>query len=234
LIPAQDLSALFPERVQRVVEKQGGEILLGERATTLEALDQGWRVHSASGAALEARHVILACPAPEAARLARTSGVAQAQTWADVADALPHEAITTVYASSNAALPAAVLALRSSETAPAQFVFDKFALPNGRRLWAFVISASHGSADELEAATLAQGAAQLAGLAPGGLQLEAVQTITEKRATFACTPALARPSLQVASRVSGNLLCCADYVDGPYPATLEQAVRHGLSVARAL
>ena len=71
---------------------------------------------------------------------------------------------------------------------------------------------------------LAQAAAQL------GLQLEAVQTIVEKRATFACTPGLQRPSTAVA----GGLLACGDYIAGPYPATLEGAVRSGLAAARRL
>ena len=52
----------------------------------------------------------------------------------------------------------------------------------------------------------------------------------EKRATFACTPGLQRPGMQVAA----GLLACGDYIAGPYPATLEGAVRSGLAAARAL
>jgi len=48
-----------------------------------------------------------------------------------------------------------------------------------------------------------------------------VQTVVEKRATFACTPGLARPPATIAP----GLLACGDYVAGPYPATLEGAVR---------
>ena len=62
-----------------------------------------------------------------------------------------------------------------------------------------------------------------------GLTLQAVQTVVEKRATFACTPALTRPPM----RIAPGLLSCGDYVDGPYPATLEGAVRSGLAVAAA-
>jgi hypothetical protein len=50
-----------------------------------------------------------------------------------------------------------------------------------------------------------------------------VQTVVEKRATFACTPGLRRP----ATRIHRGLLACGDYVDGPYPATLEGAVISG-------
>jgi predicted NAD/FAD-dependent oxidoreductase len=57
-----------------------------------------------------------------------------------------------------------------------------------------------------------------------------VQTVLEKRATFACTPGLRRP----AQRIAPGLLVCGDYVDGPYPATLEGAVESGKSAALAL
>ena len=63
--------------------------------------------------------------------------------------------------------------------------------------------------------------------------LEVVQTVIEKRATFACTPGLKRPTMQVLPD-DASLLVCGDYVQGPYPATLEGAVRSGLAAADAL
>ena len=54
--------------------------------------------------------------------------------------------------------------------------------------------------------------------------------MTERRATFACTPALARPPLALAP----GLLACGDYVEGPYPATLEGAVRSALLAVEAM
>ena len=81
--------------------------------------------------------------------------------------------------------------------------------------------ASAGSREELQAAVLAQAASQLQPLALGSLQV--VQTVVEKQATFACTPELQRPRQQIAP----GLLAAGDYVAGPYPATLEGAVRSG-------
>jgi hydroxysqualene dehydroxylase len=52
----------------------------------------------------------------------------------------------------------------------------------------------------------------------------------EKRATFRCTPGLQRPAQAIAPR----LWAAGDYVAGPYPATLEGAVRSGRDVALAL
>jgi predicted NAD/FAD-dependent oxidoreductase len=54
--------------------------------------------------------------------------------------------------------------------------------------------------------------------------------LVEKRATFACTPALQRPPAEV----TAGLWAAGDYVAGPYPATLEGAVRSGRAAARKL
>ena len=62
------------------------------------------------------------------------------------------------------------------------------------------------------------------------VQVTPLLTITEKRATFACTPGLQRPPPAIAP----GLLACGDYIAGPYPATLEGAVRSGLQAAEAL
>ena len=78
------------------------------------------------------------------------------------------------------------------------------------------MSAAHGDRLALQEKVIAQGKAQLS--LP---DLRPIQTIIEKRATFACTPGLTRPSNQIAP----GLLVCGDYVAGPYPATLEGAVR---------
>ena len=55
------------------------------------------------------------------------------------------------------------------------------------------------------------------------------QVITEKRATFACTPGLARPPVEVGL---AGLAIAGDYTAGDYPATLEGAIRSGLAAAR--
>ena len=92
-------------------------------------------------------------------------------------------------------------------------------------LLAFVASASQGERALIEQQVLAQAHSQL-GMAP----LQIVQTVVEKRATFACTPGLQRPQAAIAP----GLWACADYVAGPYPATLEGAVRSGTAAGRAV
>ena len=52
--------------------------------------------------------------------------------------------------------------------------------------------------------------------------------ITEKRATFACTPGLARPEN---ATVLPGLVLAGDYTASDYPATLESAVRSAQAAA---
>jgi predicted NAD/FAD-dependent oxidoreductase len=103
-------------------------------------------------------------------------------------------------------------------------VFDRAQLGGPAGLLAFVISTSEGDRAEIEQQVIAQAQAQL------GLALQPLKTVVEKRATFACTPGMQRPGMVIAP----GLLACGDYIDGPYPATLEGAVRSGIAAAHAL
>lgn len=231
LLPRTDLGALFPEAAVRWLLQQGGQVVTGQRIQRLVPLPSGrWQLAGAAQGADEPEafdHVTLACPSWEASRLveglAGTAGLASAARWSATASALRFEAITTVYAhASGARLPLPMLALRNTAEHPAQFVFDRGPLDGQQGLLAFVVSASDGDRALIEQQVLQQAGAQL-GL-PG---LRPVQTVVEKRATFASTPGLQRPAMQVLP----GLTACGDYVDGPYPATLEGAVLSGTAVA---
>jgi hypothetical protein len=149
--------------------------------------------------------------------------------WATQASSLCFESIATVYVEAgNVRLPQPLLALRSSATCPAQFVFDRGQLGGPSGLLAFVVSASVGDRATLQQRVLQQARSQLTGFTENQSFLP-VSTVVEKRATFACTPSLLRPVQQIAE----GLLVCGDYVAGPYPATLEGAVRSGLAAARS-
>jgi hydroxysqualene dehydroxylase len=144
----------------------------------------------------------------------------------DTADALHFEAIATVYAyAPDAKLPCPMMALKSRAIEPAQFVFDRGALSGQTGLLAFVVSANVGDASTIDQQVITQGQKQL-----GLPSLQAVQTIIDKRATFACTPGLQRPSAQNAP----NIAACGDYVQGPYPSTLEGAIRSGITSAKSV
>ena len=238
LLPRVDLASLFPAAAAAWVSQPPSasrpgqaRVHCSQRVDSLVWQDPHWQVN---GAAFD--RVIWATSASHAAEAlaeyaqSAPKPIAYAMHyWATAAAALHFEAIATVYAHApGVRLPHPMLALRSSATEPAQFVFDRGQLGGPEGLLAFVVSASHGSRDELQTAVLAQAASQLQSL--GGDRLQAVQTVIEKRATFACTPALPRPHPYIAP----GLVAAGDYVSGPYPATLEGAVRSGLAAVHHL
>jgi hypothetical protein len=213
LLPRVDLGALLPDAAARWLAQHGTRVLAGTRVQAIARDTTGWL---ADGERFD--RVVLACPPWEAARLAAGAGLLEAAAWSQSAQALAHEAIATVYVTGGPALSAPMLALRSSAGAPAQFVFDRGQLGGPPGLLSFVVSASSEEREALQQQVLAQAREQL-GLA--GLQ--PVLTVVEKRATFACTPGLERPP----ARIAPGLVACGDYVEGPYPATIEGAVRSG-------
>ena len=228
LLPRVDLSALMPDAALAWLQRHGTRVRLGARVQGLTSsargTDKGWTLTGAGDDVFD--RVVLACPPGEAARLAASCGL-PCEAWLTRALGLHHEAIATVYLRLNRpsakSLHQPMLALRSSPEHPAQFVFDRGQLGGPPGLLAFVVSASVAAASVLTRQVLAQATAQL------GLKgLEALQTIVEKRATFACSPGLVRPGMVIAA----DLLACGDYIEGPYPATLEGAVRSGLAAAR--
>ncbi|MDD2546578.1 MAG: hydroxysqualene dehydroxylase HpnE [Burkholderiaceae bacterium] len=238
LLPRCDLGALFPDAAAQWLRGQGGEVRTGQRVQSLAQRPDGrWQV-DCGGASPDGTdapeavfdHLTLACPPWEAARLvAGAAGLpaaqqAAARQWSACAGALRFEAITTVYAlAPGVRLAQPLLALRSTAGQPAQFVIDRGQLGGPPGLLAFVVSASQGERAALERQVLEQARVQLA--LP---VLQAVQTVVEKRATFACTPGLQRPATQVLPGLSA----CGDYVQGPYPATLEGAVLSGQAAAQ--
>ncbi|NQW80101.1 MAG: FAD-dependent oxidoreductase [Polaromonas sp.] len=249
LLPRTDLSALLPDAALRWLAQRGPAPRLGVRVDTLTLGSEGWRIGirggDMQGSAETFDAVILACPPVVAARLVETVSTsatcttpsndtfkAESSHWIALANSLQYEALATVYAqvtpatknATTASLSQPMLALPASPSEPAQFVFDRGQLGGPRGLLAFVVSASQGDTAQISAQVLAQGQRQL------GLPLTLVQTIIEKRATFACTPNLQRPRSQIAP----GLLACGDYIAGPYPATLEGAVRSGLQAAKLL
>jgi squalene-associated FAD-dependent desaturase len=217
LLPRADLGALLPEPARRWLEQAGAQLRPGQRVEHLAAHAQGgWQV---DGQPFD--RVLLATPPGESARLLGPLATPATTDWIARARALRFEAIATVYAWAGRPLPGdqAMFALRHGPGRPAQFVFDRGALGGPRGLWAFVVSASSDEREALQAQVLAQAESL------GWTGLRPLRTVVEKRATFACTPGLQRP----ASRLAPGLWAVADFVDGPYPATLEGAVRCGLA-----
>jgi len=218
LVPRVDLGALLPDACLQWLSAHGADIRLSTRvsAAQIEELQHAASLDNA---------LLLACPAWDAARL--TADIAP--KWAYQCAELPHTAIATVYLHCKdqgfKGLSQPMVALHSDAQAPAQFVFDKGALSEQQGLLAAVVSACQTERDELTEQVHDQVCEQLE-----LSHLEIVQTVVEKRATLACTPMLDRPEAFVAE----GLWACGDYIRGPYPSTLEGAVRSGQHVVTQL
>jgi predicted NAD/FAD-dependent oxidoreductase len=117
-------------------------------------------------------------------------------------------------------------ALVDGPQAPAQFAFDHGALGATPDVFAFVVSgASAWTEAGLEATATAVLHQAMSAFTPGTWPTvpTVLCTLAERRATFRCVPALDRPPAHIAP----GLAAAGDYVQGPYPATLEGAVRSG-------
>ncbi len=224
LVPRRPLAALLPAPAQAWLIGQGMQVHTARRVQHLQRSADGWTV---DGEAFD--RVVLACSASEAARL--SADVAPA--WSALAAAFGYEPIVTVYLHApGAGLVAPMVALAEGPQAPAQFAFDHGALGAAAGVFAFVVSgAAPWVARGLEAtgaAALAQAQRVLRGVDARGIAV--MKVVAEKRATFRCVPGLDRPGASIAE----GLVAAGDYVDGPYPATLEGAVRSGAAAARGL
>ncbi|MGK5055321.1 hydroxysqualene dehydroxylase HpnE [Janthinobacterium sp. LB2P49] len=240
LIPKRDLSSLLPDAASRYLAQHGGEVRTGAKVAALRALPDGrWQLDD--GESFDG--VIVATSSVQAANLLQGLHDARLDDAIDRMQAFTPEAISTCYlqydASVHLDLPLYALVDAPEQQHWGQFVFDRGQLDSNQAgLLAVVISAS-GPAAEQGHGPLAQAiAAQLAQVLqrPELAQPVWTQLITEKRATFACTPELRRPGN--ASGVPG-LLLAGDYTANEdrtqdYPATIEAAVRSGVAAAKAV
>jgi hydroxysqualene dehydroxylase len=223
LLPLRPLGDLLPAAAQRWLGQHGCAVRQATRTRSLRPDGgSGWWVDDERFDA-----VVVACSAVEAARLVR----GHAPGWSAQAAALCYEPIVTAVVDvAGRRLPAPMVALTAG---PAQFVFDHGRLGGRTGRWVFVISGAQpwvdAGLDATAQAILRQARGEL-GASLGAATPTVVSTMAERRATFRCTPGLQRPPM----RVLPGLLAAGDYVDGPYPATLEGAVRSGRNAALAL
>ena len=208
LIPRVDQSALFPDKALEWLTQHGAEVFTRRRITDLSELP-----HS---------QIVMACPAWEAAALVQHLN----PTWASQALGMRHTSIATVYLKTKDEIdwPLPMMALNSHAKAPAQFAFDKGRIsqrPEMQGVIAMVVSNSTGDKDDVTQSVLQQAREEI-----GLKDLMPLLTVVEKRAAFACPPGLIRPAMHI----NDGLLACGDYVAGPYPSTLEAAVRSGKQV----
>lgn len=240
LLPAHDLDEVLPDPALAWLRAAGAELALRTPVTALSrADDASWRVHTSRGVRT-ARAVVLAVPPTAQARL--LEGLAPHDAAGAMAARLrsfEHDAIATAYV----AWPAVVaprlppiLMLTEEPTAGGwgQWLFGR-GIHADLAVGAVVVSTRGrlaASAPELVRGIAAQLTRQTGLPAPLDARL-----LTEKRATFRCTPD--RPRVG-ARAIDGHALpwpglwLAGDHAWADYPATLESAVRSGLAAAAGL
>jgi squalene-associated FAD-dependent desaturase len=233
LLPRMDMGALFPDAAARYVEQHGGQVRTGIKASALARSGDGWQL-SLSGGNEDFDAVVLATPATQSAALLAP----HAPELAEQLSALAYEPIATCYLqydpSIRLELPFYALVDDPAAGRWGQFAFDRGQLDAAQPgLLAVVVSAAGDAAgldQEVLAATIA---AQLARdlRRPELASPQWTRVITEKRATFSCTPNLVRPGIETALP---GLVLAGDYTASDYPATLETAVRSGVAAAKLI
>jgi squalene-associated FAD-dependent desaturase len=224
LIARTDLSRLFPEPAAEYVKGRGGAIQLGTPVRRVARVPGGFRLNESETFSC----VVIACGPHQAGQL--LVQLSELDDALAAINAFAYEPIVTCYLKypESVSLPAPMLGFSGGI---AQWVFDRGRLGGPKGLLAAVISAS-GAHEQLTKDELT---------ARIGIELKAAlgelpspqwsQVITEKRATFSCAPALARPEAFTAIR---GLVLAGDYVASEYPGTLEAAVRSGIAAATAV
>ena len=219
LIARTDLGRLFPDPAAKYVKARGGAILLGVPVRRVACVPGGFRLNDAEIFS----SVVIACGPHQVGQL--LVQLSELDDALAAINAFAYESIVTCYLQypESVSLPAPMLGFGGGI---AQWVFDRGRLGGPKGLLAAVISAA-GAHEQLAARIGIELKAALGDL-PSPLWS---QVITEKRATFSCTPALARPGAFTA--VPG-LMLAGDYVASEYPGTLEAAVRSGIAAGATL
>jgi squalene-associated FAD-dependent desaturase len=235
LLPRLDMGALFPQAAARYVESHGGNVRLGVKAEGLVRGEDGWQL-TLNGQPETFDAVVLATPATVSATLLAPHP--EAAALSGQLGGFGYEPIATCYLQYDPSLgldlPFYALLDDPAQGRWGQFAFDRGQLDAKQPgLLAVVVSAAGDAAglgqDALAAAIAAQLAHDLRRPELAAQQWSRV--ITEKRATFSCTPGLQRPGNETA--LPGVMLA-GDYTASDYPATLETAVRSGIAAATAI
>jgi squalene-associated FAD-dependent desaturase len=240
VVPRNGLGDAIPERAAQWLVARGHAVHTSTRTRVVDIGGEGVVLETSAGT-MRADAVVVAV-GPHQLRQAFASEVARRH--AGIADALravdtfEYEPIATVYVGYAAAvaLPRGLLRL---DEQPGQWLFDRAdilrraepAPPPGVRALLSVVISAHGPHESLAHASLVAAIdaqlRRLTALPP----LCWSQVIEEKRATYACVPALVRPA---AGRLADRVFLAGDYTHSSLPATLEAAVRSGLAAARAV
>lgn len=227
VLPTTDFGAMLPEPAAAYIAARSGTIRTGCMVKSIARTGSGFLVRNSEDE-LPFTHVICATDPARAASLWRE--LPELAGLAASLETLRYLPIVSVYLQYSTAirLPSPMVGFVDG---PAQWAFDRGALCGQHGLIGAVASAAvdiDRMAGDALAADVDQ---QLRRHIPHLPAPEWHRVITERRATFACVPGMARPPQRTPLP---RLLLAGDYTASDYPATLEAAVRSGIVCAHAV
>jgi len=224
LVVKTDLSSALIQPLLQRIKTLGGEVRLRTPVTAIQSKEDSCEVSTATGTETFDNVIIAAGPH----QLKTIAGELPSSP------AFDYQPITTIYLQYGVEtrLPHPIMGLCHGL---AQWVFDRGQCCDQPGLLAVVISA-HPPLIADKAALVKQCIDEInQALSAYQMSLPTQpqwsQIITEKRATFSCTPDLPRPATRTSNP---QIFLAGDYIAGPYPATIEGAVTSGFTAAQAI
>jgi squalene-associated FAD-dependent desaturase len=235
LVPRADLGSLFPKHALDALRKNGASLILGTAVKHINIHSKTISIETENDS-LTYDAVVCATNAKDAARMLPADCISPAL---QVLAAQAPEPITTLHLNVGIVLrlPKAVCVLPEPPSdSPIQHavVIDRSYLDASQAGWiSIVLSCSTAALPHNHESLILNGLNRLKDCFPAldwpthctGVVIHA------KQATFACTAGVERPSQKTTSPL---IVLAGDYVAGDYPATLEGAIRSGLSAAARL
>ncbi len=224
LLPTCDLSQLFSQPISQYLKQNNAKIELNQRVKSIAANETGYIV-TTKNTQFEASHVIVAM---SPVRLRNViADLPKLAHIAEQTDSYTYQPIYTVYLQypSDATLRAPMLGLDGTLS---QYVFDRGILCGQHGLMAVIISAEGEHQTFTQDALALKVAQELQTAFPQLVNPLWHKVIAEKRATFSCNVNIPRPAQ---ATPYPNLYLAGDYTYTDYPATIEGAVRSGVSCA---
>lgn len=227
LLPRTNLSRLFPVPAIGDIEHHGGEVLLGTRISRITPAIHGIDLES-HGLTWRFDRVILACAPQHAAHL--LTPLPDMQDTCRALRAFRYQPIVTAYLDYPEAvtLPFPFIGLADEA---AHFAFDQRYTHSRAGRLAVVTSAEHIAPPNGQLGRIRHIHQTLQDSVGPLPEPKAWRIIEEKRGTFECSAGLKRPGN---ATESPKVYLAGDYTLGPYPATLEGAVRSGVQCAQLL
>ena len=241
LLPTVDLSRLFPDAAINYIKNNGGEVHLKSRVEKIQV--DGQQVTSITvksnheSKTIDTNNVIIATAPQNLNKLLSNSGILKPTQ--EKLERFNYEPIVTVYLqySEDINLTQSMIGLSNTLS---QWVFDRGSFTEHKGLVSVVISSqnrdkpavdSHLAMDDDTITKLVHD--EIAVLFSTQPNLLNSFVIREKRATFSCAVNINQMRPKNKTLIAG-LMLAGDYTDTHYPATLEGAVRSGLTAAKLI